>query len=176
MKSDRFKRIIYIIVALSLTIFLDQFTKFLVRHYVQFYERYLFLHDHFYITHVENSGAFLGAGDTLTGNLRTILLNLLPLVAVLYGLWFIFAKKDLNRTTLLAVILVVGGGLGNVYDRIVHGTVTDFLFIDFVIFHTGIFNVADMCIMAGLFIILIQSFMKKKNEPIEDDNTAETSS
>ena len=52
------------------------------------------------------------------------------------------------------------------YDRIIYGSVTDFLHIDFVIFQTGIFNLADVSIMAGMFLILIQSFRKKTLEKL----------
>ncbi len=58
---------------------------------------------------------------------------------------------------------MIGGGIGNIYDRIVHGSVTDFLYIDLGgIFHTGVFNVADLCITIGISIILIQSWVRKK--------------
>jgi len=50
------------------------------------------------------------------------------------------------------------------YDRVMHGSVTDFMHIDFIIFQTGIFNVADMSIMAGMFIIIIDSFLKSRKE------------
>jgi signal peptidase II len=119
---------------------------------------------------VENTGAFLGVGDSLTGSARTILLNLLPLIAVLYGLYFILTRRDLDRITLSGLILIVGGGIGNLYDRIVHGLVTDFLFINFGLFQTGIFNIADMSIMAGVFMILVHSFFVKKPEVVENQN------
>ena len=59
------------------------------------------------------------------------------------------------------ICFLIGGGIGNIYDRIVYGSVTDFFHIDFVIFKTGIFNVADMSIMTGIGLLLLQSFKQK---------------
>ncbi|HEY4326975.1 MAG TPA: signal peptidase II [Mucilaginibacter sp.] len=170
MKSNKYLRIFIILFLLALNIGCDQLSKSIVRHKVQYYERYYFFHKYTYITHVENTGAFLGVGDSLTGSARTILLNLLPLIAVLYGLYFILTRRDLDRITLSGLILIVGGGIGNLYDRIVHGLVTDFLFINFGLFQTGIFNIADMSIMAGVFMILVHSFFVKKPEVVENQN------
>lgn len=49
---------------------------------------------------------------------------------------------------------VIGGGIGNLADRIIHGSVTDFLHLDLGVLQTGIFNFADVSIMAGLMMIL----------------------
>ncbi|MDO8994488.1 MAG: signal peptidase II, partial [Daejeonella sp.] len=61
---------------------------------------------------------------------------------------------------------VIGGGTGNLYDRIVHGSVTDFLHLDLGLFQTGIFNLADVSIMIGMFIILTGQFFYKKEESL----------
>ena len=58
----------------------------------------------------------------------------------------------------VALGFAIGGGIGNIYDRVVHGSVTDFLHIDLVIFQTGIFNMADVSLMVGMGLFLIQSF------------------
>ena len=61
----------------------------------------------------------------------------------------------------LGRILGVGGGFGNIYDRLVYGSVTDFLQMNFVIVRTGIFNMADVSIMAGMFMILLEAYLKQ---------------
>ncbi|MBB3058638.1 signal peptidase II [Mucilaginibacter gotjawali] len=164
MKSSRLGRTLLIILLLAVNIGCDQGTKAIIRHKFEYYDWVGYLHNHITITRVENSGAFLSLGDNLKGPLRNVLLNILPLLAVLFGLYYIFTKTDLNRVTLVGIILIVGGGIGNIYDRIMHGSVTDFLHINFVIFQTGIFNVADMSIMAGTFMILLHAWFKKKPE------------
>lgn len=164
MKSNRLLRTIIILLTLALNIGCDQVSKTIVRNKMQYYDQYTFLHRHITIQRVENSGAFLSLGDSLSGPLRVILLNIIPFIAVAFGLYFIFTKTNLNLTLLFGLILIIGGGTGNLYDRIVHGSVTDFMYINFVLFHTGVFNVADMSIMAGMFIILIHALFKSKDE------------
>jgi signal peptidase II len=164
MESNRFLRTIVILFILALNIGCDQASKSIVRHKMNYYDQIGFLHNHITLSKVENTGAFLSLGDTLSGPLKMILLNILPLLAVAAGLIFILVKTNINKVTLLAIILIIGGGFGNIYDRIAHGSVTDFMHINFGFFQTGIFNVADMSIMAGMFIILIHTYVKKKPE------------
>ena len=57
----------------------------------------------------------------------------------------------------------IGGGIGNIYDRLVHGSVTDFMHINFGLFQTGIFNMADVSITTGMFIFLYQSYSRQKS-------------
>lgn len=64
--------------------------------------------------------------------------------------------------TAAGISFIIGGGIGNLYDRMWYGSVTDFMHINFTIFQTGIFNMADVSIMTGMFIILIQLFIKPK--------------
>ena len=65
---------------------------------------------------------------------------------------------------------LIGGGLGNIFDRALYGSVTDFLHIDFGLFQTGIFNMADVSVMVGVFTILLYSYFFKK--PVEGTEVA----
>jgi signal peptidase II len=161
MKAKDLLRIVLILILLSINVGCDQVSKTIVRHKLQYYEPVAFFHNHFTLIKVENTGAFLSVGNNLMGPLRFVLLNLLPLLAVAAGLVFVMTRKDLDHTTLFSVILIVGGGFGNIYDRIRYGSVTDFMHIKFGAIQTGIFNVADVSIMIGMFILLIHAFFKK---------------
>jgi signal peptidase II len=123
---------------------------------------YQLFYQHITLQRVENSGAFLSFGDSLTSTEKNIFLNILPFLILLLGLVFIFRKKSLDMGNLLGITLIIGGGFGNLYDRVLYGSVTDFMHIKFGMLQTGIFNVADMCIMTGMFIILIKSFFKTR--------------
>ena len=69
--------------------------------------------------------------------------------------------------SLIGFCCIVGGGIANVYDRIVYGSVTDFFHIDLGgVFRTGIFNFADMSVMLGLGLLLFASF--KNGKQIKD--------
>lgn len=163
MNSKRLIRTALILLVLAFNIGCDQVSKSMVRNKVGPFEKVGFLYNHITLQHVENTGAFLSMGDNLSGVLRLLLLNILPLIAVIAGLVYILIKPDMKPIPLLGIIMIIGGGFGNIYDRIARGSVTDFFHINFVIFQTGVFNVADMSIMAGMFIILIHSWIKKPN-------------
>ena len=164
MKVNKFYRAILILFILALNIGCDQVSKTIVRRDIPDNKEIGYLGNHFTIEKAENTGAFLSLGDTLGGPVRTILLVILPLLAILGALVYIIINTKITKYTLLGIILIIGGGVGNLYDRMIHGSVTDFMHIDFIIFQTGVFNVADMSIMAGMFIILINSYLKRKEE------------
>jgi signal peptidase II len=172
MKMNKILRAAIILFILALNIGCDQVSKSIVRKDMHEYQVIGYLGNHFTLEKVENTGAFLSLGDTLGGPVHFVLLVVLPVVALLFGLGYILVKTNLDKYRLLAIILIIGGGVGNLYDRIMHGSVTDFMHIDFIIFQTGIFNVADMSIMAGMFIIIIDSFIKGRKEKLSQAKTA----
>jgi signal peptidase II len=57
--------------------------------------------------------------------------------------------------------LIIGGGIGNIIDRIIYGSVTDFLHFNFGIFQTGIVNAADMAITAGFVVLLLEMYLHR---------------
>ena len=89
-------------------------------------------------------------------------LSLLILVIILVIIYMIIKSDGLKKFSLM---LILGGALGNFYDRIAYGAVPDF--IDFHVngFHWFIFNIADIFISIGVFaLILIEIFDKKNYE------------
>ena len=152
--------LLLIIVALNLGC--DQVTKIAARKNIEFYERINIIEDHFMLTKVENTGAFLSAGSNLPAFIRTSLLIVLPTVVLMYGLFFLYVNKALPRLMQIGICFLIGGGIGNIYDRIVHGSVTDFVFMDFVLFRTGVFNMADVSIMVGIGLLLLQNLLAMK--------------
>ncbi len=88
---------------------------------------------------------------------------ILPLVALGYTLYYLLTKNNLPKMTILGICLIIGGGLGNIYDRIIYGSVTDFLQINFVLFKTGIVNIADISVTTGLFIIIYEVAIHRGN-------------
>jgi signal peptidase II len=163
------KRSIYITLVIILTIAVDQISKAIVRANIvgqtetRSSERISLIGDAFIMMNVENKGAFLGMGSELNDTLRLILLLILPILVLGFVLRHILKDKTLDNWSLFAFASIIGGGLANVYDRIVYGSVTDFLFIDLGgVFRTGIFNIADLSVTTGMVILVIASFRKKK--------------
>jgi signal peptidase II len=121
----------------------------------------------FRFVYAENPGAFLSLGATLPDAARFWIF--VVAAALLLGGVGVFALRFSQRTPLLLVIalaLVMGGGLGNLIDRIVNnGHVIDFMQIGISRLHTGIFNVADMAIMTGVAMTLFATLQSKPTEP-----------
>jgi signal peptidase II len=140
----------------------DQVSKKIVRHYVAPYQNIVLLDNHLTVTNVENPGAFLSLGGSLSKPVKNILLILLPLVVLTLGLLYILTKQNISAKTLLGLCFIIGGGAGNIFDRVMYGSVTDFFHIKFGIFQTGIFNMADISVLAGILIILTDSLLKRK--------------
>jgi len=156
-------RNILIIGLILLNIVLDQVSKFIVRADViagtetEIFGQYFTLHN------VENKGAFLGMGSDFSPTLRIALLLILPIVVLALVLRHIIKDKTIDTMTLVGFCCIIGGGIANVYDRIVYGSVTDFLHIDLGgVFRTGIFNIADVSVMVGMGCLIVGSFIKKK--------------
>lgn len=154
-------RAIIIFAILALNVSCDQISKSIVRKRIQEDEQISVIDNYVRFMRVENEGAFLSLGDSLPKAVRFILLSLFPLAVLGFGIGYLFMKKNISKPMLLGFAFVIGGGIGNLYDRLVHGSVTDFVHIDFVIFQTGIFNMADVSIMTGVAIVLIGSFLER---------------
>ncbi len=169
------KRSIFILLVIILTIAVDQISKVLIRSYVDLRtftqpgERISLIGDAFIMMNVENEGAFLGMGSDLNPVLKIILLLILPIVVLGMVLRHVFNDKSLDRLSLFAFASIIGGGLANIYDRIVYGRVTDFLFIDLGgVFKTGVFNMADLSVTTGMIILIFANVFKKK-KPLETE-------
>ena len=159
------KRTFFIGFLVVLNIILDQVSKIWVRASVTPKSRTEIIGDYFTLHNVENSGAFLGMGSDLSPTMRIICLLIIPILVMLYVLYYLFKNKDLDQASVIGFSCIVGGGIANIYDRFAYGSVTDFFHIDLGgIFKTGIFNVADMSVMFGLGLLIYSSFKAKKAE------------
>ena len=167
---QQFKNLRWSVLLLLLTLNFgcDQISKKIVRTEISDYEHISIIKDRFTLTKVENSGAFLSLGDNMPYIFRLIILTGLPLLFLGYGLYFLFAKRNLPMSMQIALCFLIGGGIGNLYDRIVHGSVTDFMHMDFYLFQTGVFNFADISIMIGVGTLLFQSIRSNQVKPQAD--------
>lgn len=112
------------------------------------------------ITPVYNKGFVFGLFQHSEGTLKTFFYIGVPLVIVLTLLWFL--KKAKNPLTVAGLGLILGGGLGNLADRLLLGKVRDF--IDFHIggWHYPAFNIADSCVSVGIALLLLNALFEKK--------------
>lgn len=151
----------------------DQISKTMVRDQIEYGEIIELIGQTFILTKVENTGAFLSAGSDLPPVIRDILLIYLPIVVMVLVLGFILMQKKQGFGILLGMAFVLGGGIGNLIDRIAYGSVTDFMHIDLDFARTGVFNFADVSIMIGLGIVLLFSFLDRKDHEKPDTGSTE---
>ena len=158
---DKRERNLLITTIVFLSIALDQISKIWVRNNFESYIENSIICDLFILIKVENTGAFLGMGSELPESLRILLLIVLPIIVLIFITIYTYIDKELDKISIIGFSLIIGGGIGNIFDRIVYGSVTDFFYLDFgSIFKTGIFNIADMFVTTGMILILIYSFKK----------------
>ncbi len=149
------KRNLLITIIVFLSIVLDQISKIWVRNNFDSYIENSIIGDVFKLIKVENTGAFLGMGSELSETLRILLLIVLPTIVLISITIYTYIDKTLDKISIIGFSLIIGGGIGNIFDRIVYGSVTDFFYLDFgSIFKTGIFNIADMSVTTGMILIL----------------------
>ncbi|MGM5468792.1 signal peptidase II [Flavobacteriaceae bacterium LMO-SS05] len=152
-----------IILLISSTIVVDQISKVIARANLVPYQEIQIIGSYFTLNNVENTGAFLGMGSDLSPIIKLIFLLILPVLVLGYLIYYIFKNKQMDSYSLIALSCIAGGGIANVFDRIVYGSVTDFLHINLGgVFRTGIFNLADLAVTSGMIILLVGSFINRK--------------
>jgi signal peptidase II len=108
----------------------------------------------------ENRGGFLSLGDQIHPVLREVLFTGGVALALVCGVVWLFARSH-TLARAVSVSLILGGGFGNVVDRIVRfGAVTDFIFVNCGPLRTGIFNLADVFVTTGVAALLIAGMFK----------------
>tara|TARA_B000000475_G_scaffold146127_1_gene117640 strand:+ start:153 stop:641 length:489 start_codon:yes stop_codon:yes gene_type:complete len=155
-------RYLLITMLVFLSIAFDQISKIWVRNNFESYSEKSIIGDVFTLIKVENTGAFLGMGSELSEIPRILLLIILPVIVLISITLYTYIDKSLDKLSIIGFSLIIGGGIANIFDRIVFGSVTDFLYINLGgIFKTGIFNIADLSVTTGMILILISSFKRK---------------
>ncbi|HTV23636.1 MAG TPA: signal peptidase II [Polyangiaceae bacterium] len=136
----------------------DQASKRVAAEVLKGSETLSFMGDMVRLTYAENRGAFLGLGGAWPEPVRWLAFTGTALVVVAVSLAWVITQARQKRQHQLAVwamVLVAAGGAGNLVDRLVRdGRVIDFMNLGLGSLRTGIFNVADVQIMAGLALLL----------------------
>ena len=156
-------RNLLIIILLITNVCCDQISKYYVRENLEYNAQNSVIGNIVILTKVENTGAFLSLGDNLPRFLYIFLMIILPVAVLGYALYYILTHDNLSKLLTIGITLILGGGLGNIIDRILYGSVTDFLYFDFWLFHTGVVNLADITLTTGFFILIFEFFVSRKS-------------
>ena len=157
--SRKYQLLIAVAVVLA-----DRFTKQLVARSIALHDSIVVVPGLFRLTHLQNRGAAFGLFDDSPNEWKITLLvvfSLAALVVVAAMLWK--SGQSLNPTG-VGLSLVLGGALGNLWDRLVSHHVIDFLDVYLGSYHWPAFNVADSAIVVGAFLLVIDILLVKHPE------------
>ena len=156
----------------GLIIALDRLTKIWVSRHITEGDAITVIPGIFRISHVENTGAAFSLFTNSPHPERTrwmlIAFSLLAAVVVLVVLYRVGRRLSL---TSLSMALVLGGALGNVWDRIRQGMVVDFLEVHIVHYHWPDFNIADSAIVVGGILLLLDALLAPSHTSAKDAHT-----
>ena len=148
-----------------LIVAVDRVTKWLVSTRVELGDNFQIIPHIFAISHVENPGAAFSLfnDSSSPGRVRWMLLifSLLAAVAVLVAL--VKLGRRISATS-VALALILGGALGNAYDRLRFGYVIDFLEVHIIHYHWPDFNVADSAIVVGGILLLFDALFPRNEQ------------
>lgn len=164
--SSRIALVLFIIVV---SLALDQATKYWAFESLQGTPSKHYLGDTIRIQYATNTGAFLGLGNSLPEGVRFWLFNVFTSAVILGIFVYLIWSHRMKLFESVAFALLVSGGVGNLIDRVMRGGyVVDFMNMGVGDLRTGIFNVADVAIMTGIFMLLVYKFF----EPQPDESEA----
>jgi signal peptidase II len=158
------KRIILITAIAVCCVGCDQTTKSLAQAMLSETEAWSFLGDSFRLQLAYNRGAFLGLGASLPAGWREGLFSVGVSGVLLALLAIALFSRSVSRSDIVAFALLFAGGVGNLIDRVYAGYVVDFMNIGIGALRTGIFNVADIAVTAGVLLLIADMLLSKKSD------------
>jgi len=164
-KNNRYVIMVFWIITALAAIIIDQLTKYFAVTMLKPIGYVPLWQDVLHLTYVENTGAAFG----MFKDHRWVFL-IISTVAIIAMIVFMFIFRSKSAMFNISMGLIVGGGIGNMIDRIMNGFVVDF--VDFTLIDFAVFNGADSCVCVGaalLFIYILFIEGKGKNEKNSPD-------
>jgi signal peptidase II len=156
----------YHILIAAVVVVLDRLTKALVAQRVTLHDSIDIVPGLFRITHVQNQGAAFGLFSESPSEWKVAMLILFSLAALAVVSALLWKNGNALNATAIALSLVFGGALGNLWDRVVSGRVIDFLDFYFGPHHWPAFNIADSAIVVGALLLLSEIFLAPQEEKV----------
>ncbi|MBE6011308.1 signal peptidase II [Anaeropeptidivorans aminofermentans] len=141
---------------LAIIFVLDMLSKHIISKRIKEGQQIEVIKNKFYITHIKNKGAAYGM---LSENRGLLLLSSIGSLVILSKLFFDALKNGKSSLTKASLAMVLGGGLGNIYDRIFKKEVTDFLYVKYK--KAPIFNIADVFVALGITLLFVKELFSK---------------
>lgn len=143
---------------------MDRFTKRLVARDISLHDSIPVIKRVFYITHVENRGAAFGLFNDSPTPWKIALLVTFSVVALVIVSALLWRSSRAMTPTAVGLSLILGGALGNLWDRVLNGKVVDFLLVYIGSYQWPAFNVADSAIVVGAGLLVYEILFVKTPE------------
>jgi signal peptidase II len=153
-------RAIYLLIALIVVV-LDRWTKHLVARRIALYSHIQVIPGFFRLTHTENTGAAFSLFADSTAPWKTVLLIAFSVVALLVVSVLLWKNHPSHVATGIGLSLIMGGALGNLWDRLARGRVVDFLLFYLKRYQWPVFNLADSAIVVGAGLLVVEILFTK---------------
>ncbi len=134
---------------------LDRWTKYLVETRMSTFDSHTVIPGFFNIVRSNNPGVAFGIFSESTSSYRVVLLLAFSVIALGLLGWMLWRNRTTDVYSNTAIALIFGGAVGNVFDRVRAGSVTDFLDFYNGSYHWYTFNVADTAITVGAGLLLL---------------------
>jgi signal peptidase II len=142
-------------------VLLDRMTKLAVARNISLHDNIQIIPDFFRITHVENRGAAFGLFADSPSEWKIAMLVLFSMVALVIVSTLLWRNSHSMNTTGIGLSLILGGVVGNLWDRLLSGRVVDFLLFYVGEYQWPAFNVADSAIVVGAGLLVIEILFAK---------------
>jgi len=157
-------KIILMIVTTLSCVGCDQVTKNIARQNLVTGESLSFFGNLFRLQYIENQGAFLSLGAGAHEHTRFLMFTVIVGLFLIGMVCYLIFSKRVAKAEVIAFSMVIGGGFANLIDRVFNnGRVIDFMNMGIGRIRTGIFNIADVAILLGVFWIF--ALLLKRQEP-----------
>jgi signal peptidase II len=168
----RIRRITWLLLPFIPAICADQITKSLARQMLAGIPAFSVLLDCVRFQYIENHGGFLGYLNPLPESVRFWLLSAGVAVVLVAAGAYMFASRSYSSRQCASASLILAGGTSNLIDRLINnGGVIDFISIGIGPVRTGIFNLADLFILAGAFYIGFSVAVRNEREPASSQSS-----
>ncbi|HEY4052092.1 MAG TPA: signal peptidase II [Terriglobales bacterium] len=160
MAVRRIMRIYHFLIAF-VVLLLDRLTKRLVAKDISLHDSVTVIKRVFYITHVENRGAAFGIFNDSPSQWKIGLLVLFSIVALVIVSALLWKSSHTLTASAIGLSLILGGAMGNLWDRLLNGRVVDFLLVYIGSYQWPAFNVADSAIVVGAGLLVFEILFAK---------------
>ena len=153
-----------LLIALAVLL-LDRITKWAIAQTIPLEDAINIIPGFFRLTHLENTGAAFSLFADSPSPFRTTLLIVFSVAALAVVSVLLWKDRSVFHSGTLALSLILGGAVGNLWDRAFYGKVTDFLDFYIGVHHWPPFNVADSAIVVGALLLFMR--MLRKDQPLQ---------